>query len=160
MLSVESFKLDSIPVLQLALEPILNKAIQTPMPETNISDLERNLVQTNSFLVKLIHVCFDILGPHFVFNQSFAPLINPMVHWLLTTQVSQTLDKKNATKSVQCVKILLAVLRANTAGMPVERVKINMLFSSKRAKENWPQTPLDLDQTYTVLPMQTQDGVI
>jgi len=75
MLAVESFKLDSIPVLQLALEPILNKAIQTPSPVTNISDEDRLITVTNSFLVKLIHVCFDILGPHLVFNQSFAGLM-------------------------------------------------------------------------------------
>ena len=62
MLSVESFKLDSVPILQLALEPIMNKAINTPMPQTNISDDERQLLNTNSFLVKLIQVCFDILG--------------------------------------------------------------------------------------------------
>lgn len=78
MLAVESFKLDSIPVLQLALEPILNKAIQTPLPATNISDEDRLIIVTNSFLVKLIHVCFDILGPHFVFNQSFAGLVTPI----------------------------------------------------------------------------------
>ena len=42
------------------------------MPQTNISDEERNIINTNSFMVKLLHICLDILGPHFVFNNDFA----------------------------------------------------------------------------------------
>ena len=155
MLSVENYKLESIPVLQLALGPILEKAIQTPAVQSNRSDDERSILNLNSFLVKLVHVCLDILGPHFVFCSSFAPMIAPTCNWLIESQIqsdSSTFDKKNATKAVQSLKILLTALRGNIAGMATERVQMNLFFSSRRAQASWPQTPINLQQSYTVFP--------
>jgi hypothetical protein len=152
MLAVETYKLDSIPVLQIALGPILQKAIQTPMPQTNISDDDRSIIHTNSFLVKLIHVALDVLGVHFVFNSSFAQMIDPALKWLTSVQIPQVFDKKNSTKGVQNIKFLVTVLRGNTLGTAPERLASNMLFSSKRARDNWPKEPIDLNLTYTIFP--------
>ena len=55
------------------------------MPQTNISDEERNIINTSSFMVKLLHICLDILGPHFVFNNEFSQLLNQAVNWLIHT---------------------------------------------------------------------------
>ena len=111
-------------------------------------------MNVNSFIVKLLHVCLDILGPHFVFSPHFAAMLPPACNWLITSQIQSEaaiFDKKNVTHSVKCLKILLAALRGNLVGMPTERVQMNMLFSSRRAQSNWPQTPVDLQQSYSVL---------
>ena len=47
MLAVEQFRLESIPVLQIALAPLLEKAIQTPAPQRHVSDEDRDIVHTN-----------------------------------------------------------------------------------------------------------------
>jgi hypothetical protein len=152
MLAVETYKLDSIPVLQIALGPILEKAIQTPIPQSNISDDDRNILHTNQFLVKLLHVSFDILGGHIMFNPSFAPMIDPILKWLTGTQIPQIFDKKNCTKSVQTIKLIFSVLRGNILGTPPEKMANIMFFASKRSKENWSKDPIDLNLTYAIFP--------
>lgn len=82
MLAVDEFKLESIPVLEIALGPVLEKAISTPVPQTNVSDEDRGTLSANSFLVKLIFSCLDLFGPHFVYNATFAPMLDPLLKWL------------------------------------------------------------------------------
>ena len=95
ILAVETFNFDCISVLQVALGAILEKAMQTPAPKSNISDEDRAIVETNSYFVKLLCDCVEKLGPIFVFNATFAPMITPIVSWLVNVQILSPLDKKN-----------------------------------------------------------------
>ena len=71
LLSVEMFKVESFQILEAGFGQILEKAIATPTPASNISDGERAILDTNSSLVKLILNIYDTLGPNFVFNPKF-----------------------------------------------------------------------------------------
>ena len=113
MLAAENYKLDSLAVLQVAFGSILEKAIGTPIPASNISDDERNVLLTNEFMVKLIFTCLNVLGPHFIFNQIFGPMLEPMTSWLIEQQIPQRFDKKNSAKSISCLKAILTTMRAN-----------------------------------------------
>ena len=53
------------------------------MPQSNISDEERSILEANTFLGKLLHSCMDVLGPYFVFNPAFTPHIDPTLKWII-----------------------------------------------------------------------------
>ena len=67
-------------------------------------------------------------------------MLDPSLKWLLlqTQAPLAQFDKKNATKAVLCLKTILAAMRANTVGLPAERVQLNMFFTSKKAIAAWP----------------------
>ena len=76
-------------------------------------------------MVALIHIALDTLGPHFVFDPTFAPIIGQTVQWFIQTQIPSQLDKKTVIKSLSCLKIFVAILRANSTGLSAASIKLN-----------------------------------
>ena len=83
LLAVENLKFESIAILEAGFGSIIEKAIQTPMQQSNISDIERAILDADAFLVRLVLLTFDVLGPVFIYNPTFAPMIDPILKWLL-----------------------------------------------------------------------------
>lgn len=144
LISVEMFKTESFQILEAGFGQIIEKAIATPTPTSNISDGERAIIDTNSTLVKLILNIYDVLGPNFVFNRKFIPTVCAINKWLIESQIKSPFDKKNVACSIKALKIFLIAIRGNLVGMPPEQLKTNLAFASKKALQNWANVPIDL----------------
>ena len=61
-------------------------------------------------MLNLMYICFEILGPEFVFNQAIAPLIEPSLDFLLL-HFERAITKSSQKLILKVVKYILMILK-------------------------------------------------
>ena len=107
---IDTFKTNSLKILEPCYRTLLTKACQTPIAKTEISEEERQVIRMHERMLILMQLCLEIIGPEFVFNQEIAPLIEPSLDFLMQYYL-QGVTKSSKKVILKIVKYILMILK-------------------------------------------------
>ena len=134
VISVEQYKVNAVPILEASYPHLLPKAIETPLPNTNVTDAERHIIKLHDKMIQLIVSAVENLGPALIFNETLSAGVEPATDWMLTILV-QTQAKTTQQMIIKIAKSQLMVLKGVS---PQAGGKLVQVLLSSKSKKHWP----------------------
>lgn len=103
--ALPSLKVACAPILQASLPGLFAKAVKTRLPESNTSDIEKNLIESHSLFLRTVYVALEELGFAFLAgNQQILPPLLDYLHAMIFTSVEDK-DRKHALRFLKLLLI-------------------------------------------------------
>ena len=109
VISVEQYKVNAVPILEASYPHLLPKAIETPLPNTNVTDAERHIIKLHDKMIQLIVSAVENLGPALIFNETLSAGVEPATDWMLNILV-QTQARNTQQMIIKIAKYQLMIL--------------------------------------------------
>lgn len=145
--AIPSLKMNVAQLLQNAIAVLFQKASQSRIPESNTSDIEKNLIESHSLFVRTLHVMMEELG--FCFFVGNTQILSPLLDYvqrLIFVSVEEK-DKKHALKTLKI--ILLGTFGPQSGFFTKPCCKV---LASKKVIQSWSSADVQQIMAQLVLP--------